>query len=61
MPLAFAAGQRAQRLAEREVVQPDVVHRLQLADDLLALREEAAAPRATVIASTSLIDLPSSL
>ena len=57
--LAFAARQRAQRLPERQVIQPHVAHRLQLADDL-RLREELQRS-ATVIASTSLIDLPLSL
>src|SRR5262245_49518482 len=39
-PLALAAGERAQRLPEREVVEADVAHRLELLDDL-PLCEEA--------------------
>ena len=58
--LALAARERAERLAEREIVQPDVAHRLQLAHDLLCARRSSSAC-ATVIASTSLIDLPFSL
>lgn len=37
--LALAAGERAERLAEREVAELDVAHRFELAHDLL-LREE---------------------
>lgn len=39
-PTPFLDGKRAQRLAEREIGEPRVVHRLHLAHDLLALSKQ---------------------
>ena len=58
--LAFAARKRAQRLTERQIVQPHIAHGLQFAHDFLECRKTRA-PGRTFIASTSLMDLPLSL
>ena len=59
-PLAFAAGQRGQRLAEAEVAEADVD---QPAEDRAGLRRSGRTSRAsaTDIASTSLMFLPRSV
>ena len=55
--LGLAAGERRRRLAERHVVEADVVQRLQPAADLRDLGEELSAS-STDISSTSAIVLP---
>ena len=63
-PLALAAGQRRQRLPQRQVAQPDVDDRLQPAPDVALCRmlaENASTAAAAVRSSVSEIDRPSTV